>query len=147
MSDAEVNDRQTGVLYPGSAEFRKAIADAPADRRDLMERLADWAEALKQDGLVSLVSYVGKNGGVTLLPRLAADNAGLVTIYADSKPGPLQFWPSVFERRAPRSIDPVQAVLGAELTRGKFTASISEQLLTTLTNAYREAVSGTTTHV
>jgi hypothetical protein len=147
LSDAEVNDRQAGVLYPGSAEFRKAIADAPADQRDLVERLADWAEALEQDGLVNLVSYVGKNGRATLLPRLASDNAGLVTIYADSRPGPLQFWPSVFERRAPRSIDPVQAALGAELTRGKFTASVSEQLLAALTNAYREAVSGTAAHV
>jgi hypothetical protein len=59
----------------------------------------------------------------------------------------LQFWPSVFERRAPRSIDPVQAALGAELTRGKFTASVSEQLLAALTNAYREAVSGTAAHI
>lgn len=89
-----------------------------------------------------MVSYVGKNGGVTLLLRLASDNAGLVTIYADSQPGPLQFWPSVFERRAPRSIDLVQAALGSELKRGRFTAVVSDQLLDALTNAYREAVSG-----
>lgn len=142
LTDAEVNDRQGGVLYPGSAEFRRTIADAPADRRDLLNRLADWADGLEREGLVSLVSYVGKNGGVTLLPRLASDNAGLVTIYADSKPGPLQFWPSVFERRAPHSIESVQATLGSELTRGKFTASVPAQLLDTLTKAYREAVSG-----
>jgi hypothetical protein len=142
LSDAQVNDRQAGVIYPGSAEFRKAIADAPSDRREVLQRLAEWAEALEQGGLVRLVSYVGKNGGVTLLPRLASDNAGLVTIYADSKPGPLQFWPSVFERRAPRSIDAVQAALGSELKRGKFTAVVSDQLLDALTNAYREAVSG-----
>ena len=145
LTDAEVNDRQGSVLYPGSAEFRRAIADAPADRRDLLNRLADWADGLEREGLVSLVSYVGKNGGVTLLPRLASDNAGLVTIYADSKPGPLQFWPSVFERRAPHSIEPVQATLGSELTRGKFTASVPAQLLDTLTKAYREAVSGPST--
>jgi hypothetical protein len=84
LSDAQVNDRQAGVIYPGPAEFRKAIADAPADRREVLQRLAEWAEALEQGGLVRLVSYVGKNGGVTLLPRLASDNAGLVTIYADS---------------------------------------------------------------
>lgn len=142
LTDAEVNDRQGGVLYPGSAEFRRAIADAPADRRDLLNRLADWADGLEREGLVSLVSYVGKNGGVTLLPRLASDNAGLVTIYADSKSGPLQFWPSVFERRAPHSIESVEATLGSELTRGKFTASFPRKLLDTLTKAYREAVSG-----
>lgn len=34
----------------------------------------------------------------------------------------------------------------AELTR-KFTVSVSEQLLAALTDAYREAVGGTTAHV
>jgi hypothetical protein len=140
LSDAEASDRQAGILYPGSAEFRAAIADAPAGRREQLLRLAEWADALEQAGLVKLVSYRGKNGGVTMLPRLASDNAGLVTIYADSRPGPLQFWRSVFERRAPHSIDLVQAALGAELTRGNFTSAVSEQLLDALTSAYREAV-------
>jgi hypothetical protein len=140
LSDAEASDRQAGILYPGSAEFRAAIPDAPAGRREQLLRLADWADTLEQAGLVKLVTYRGKNGGVTMLPRLASDNAGLVTIYADSKPGPLQFWRSVFERRAPHSIDPVQAALGAELTRGNFTAAVSDQLLDALTSAYREAV-------
>src|SRR5689334_9422022 len=67
LSDAEVNDRQAGVLYSGSSEFRKAIAGAPADQRNLVERLADWAEALEQDGLVNLVSDAGKNGSVFFL--------------------------------------------------------------------------------
>jgi hypothetical protein len=110
-----------------------------------VERLADWTEELEQHGLAKLVSYRGKNGGLTLLPRLTSDNAGLVTIYADSKAGPLQFWRSVFDRRAPHSIDAVQAVLGAELARGNFTVSVSEQLLDALTGAYREAVGKGTT--
>jgi hypothetical protein len=139
LSDAQVNDRQAGIASPGSADFRAAIVDAPAGRRDLLERLADWADTLERDGLVKLASYRGKRGIVTLLPRLASDNAGLVTIYSDIKSAYLQFWRGVFERRAPHSIPPVEAALGAELKQGNSTHTITGQLLDALTIAYREA--------
>jgi hypothetical protein len=84
LSSAQLNDRQAGVLYPGSAQFRASIVDAPLDQRGLLERLADWGDALERDGLVRLSTYYGKNGVVTLPPRLASDNAGLVTIYNDN---------------------------------------------------------------
>jgi hypothetical protein len=140
-SDAQVHDRQqAGTLYPGSAEFRQTMAAAPASRRDLLQRLADWADTLQAENLVNLSSYRGKQGIVTLLPRLASDNAGLVTIYSDAKSAYLQFWRGVFERRAPQSIPAVQAALGAELRQGNTTHVVSEQLLQALTSAYREAV-------
>jgi hypothetical protein len=53
--------------------------------------------------LVRLGTYRGKNGMTTLLPRLAGDDAGLVSIYCDNGSAYLQFWRSVFERRAPRA--------------------------------------------
>jgi hypothetical protein len=84
LSSAQLNDRRAGVLYPGSAQFRASIVDAPLDQRGLLERLADWGDALERDGLVRLSTYYGKNGVVTLPPRLASDNAGLVTIYNDN---------------------------------------------------------------
>jgi hypothetical protein len=146
LSDAEVNDRQAGVLYPGSAQFRATIADAPADRRDLLEHLADWADMLERDGLVKLSSYLGKGGGmVTLLPRLASDNAGFVTIYNDHNSAYLQFWRGVFERRAPLSLPTVEAAAGIELRQGNWTPNISDELLDAVTHAYREAVRQTTT--
>ena len=144
LSDAQLNDRQAGVLYPGSAQFRASIADAPADQRSLLERLADWADSLERDGLVRLSTYHGKNGMITLLPRLASDNAGLVTIYNDKKSAYMQFWRGVFERRAPLSIPVVEATAGTELKQGNWTPHISEDLLDALTRAYREAVGQTT---
>jgi hypothetical protein len=81
---------------------------------------------------------------VTLLPRLAIDNAGLVTIYNDINSAYLQFWRSAFERRAPNSIPAVQAALGTELRQGNTTRQISDGLLNALTNAYREAQAVTT---
>jgi hypothetical protein len=142
LSDGQAHERQqAGTLSPGSAEFRATITDAPASRRDFLQRLADWADTLQADNLVNLSSYRGKQGIVTLLPRLASDNAGLVTIYSDAKSAYLQFWRGVFERRAPQSIPAVQAALGAELKQGNTTHTVSEQLLDALTGAYREAVS------
>jgi hypothetical protein len=50
LSDAQVNDRQAGIESAGSAAFRAAIVDVPADRRDLLEHLADWADTLERNG-------------------------------------------------------------------------------------------------
>lgn len=144
VSDAQLNDRQTGVLYPGSGQFRASIADAPPDQRGLLERLSDWADTLDRDGLVRLSTYRGKSGMVSLLPRLASDGAGLVTIYNDLKSAYVQFWRGVFERRAPLSIPAVEAAAGIELKRGNWTPHISDELLDALTHAYKEAVGQTT---
>lgn len=139
LSDAQVDARQSGTLSPGSAEFRAAIIDAPASVREALGRLANWADALDREGLVKLVSFRGRQGITTLLPRLAADNAGLVSIAIDNRTSYMQFWRSVFERRAPQSIAAVQAALGAELRQGNSTHSFPEPLLEAITHAYREA--------
>ena len=53
-----VDARQSGTSSAGWAEFRAAIADAPASSREPLGRLAD---ALERDGLVKLASFrVGK---------------------------------------------------------------------------------------
>jgi hypothetical protein len=50
----------------------------------LLRRLYKWAVSLDCEGLVRLGTYHAKGGDMmTLLPRLRADNAGLVTIYND----------------------------------------------------------------
>jgi hypothetical protein len=143
LSDAQVDARQSGTLYPGSAEFRAAIAFAPASLRESLDRLADWADALEREGLVKLASFRGRKGITTLLPRLAVDDAGLVSIASDNRSAYMQFWRSVFERRAPQSIAPVQAACGAELRQGNATHSFPEPLLQAITLAYREAAGHT----
>jgi hypothetical protein len=141
LSDAQVSDRQ-GVLSPGSAEFRSSFAAAPPDRRAMLLRAADWADMLESEGMVKLASYRGKGGIVSLLPRLASDNAGLVTVYSDIKSAYMQFWRGVFERRAPHSISAIEATIGAELKQGNSTRNITPELLDALTRAYRDAVRG-----
>jgi len=76
LTDAQVSARQAGARFPGSAEFRAAISDAPAGQRDLLQRACDWAESLERDGLATLVTSRGRTGLVSLLPRLTDDSAG-----------------------------------------------------------------------
>jgi hypothetical protein len=140
LSDAQVTARQAGTLYKGSEEFRAVIADLPQARHEVLVRLADWADTLERAGLVKLATYRGKDSITTLLPRLAADNAGLVTIYCDHGSASLAFFRSVFERRAPRSLSAVEAALGARVKQGNATHEFTDTLLTALTRAYEEAV-------
>jgi hypothetical protein len=140
LSDAQVTARQASARHRGSAEFRAVIADLPQAQRDVLARLADWADTLEQTGLVKLTTYRGKDGITTLLPLVAADDAGLVTIYCDKGSAYLQFWRSVFDRRAPRSLSAVEVALGAKVRQGKTTREFPDSLLDALTEAYHEAV-------
>jgi hypothetical protein len=139
LSDAQVTARQAGGLHRGSAEFRAVIAGLPEEGRDVLAGLADWADALEQDGLVRVATYRGKSGITSLLPRLVADDAGLVTVYCDNGSAYMQFWRSVFERRAPQSIPVVESLLGAKLKQGNSIHEFPAPLLEALTRAYHEA--------
>ena len=139
MSDAQVDARQAGGLSPGSGDFRAAIAEVPPSRRVALLQLADWADALERENLVKLSTYQGKAGIITLLPRLAAENAGLVSIACDTKSAYMQFWRTVFERRAPESIPAIEAILGSKLRQGNSVHTFPDALLAALTEAYRQA--------
>jgi hypothetical protein len=134
--------RETGYLVAGADDFLAAIASAPPDQQVVLQRLADWALALGRRGLAQLSTYHGKTGITTLLPRLS-DGAGLVTIYKDTRSSYLQFWRSVFERRAPRSLAAVEAAVGeAGVRQGSTVREASDDLLAALTAAYEEAARG-----
>jgi len=139
LSDAQVTARQASDVYPGSAEFRSVVAALPPARRDALTRLADWAETLKRDGLVRLLTVRG-NSGTALLPYLLDEGAGLVSITCGKGSDYMQFYRSVFERRAPKSIYAVEAALGNELKQGNSTRVFTEPLLEALTVAHQETV-------
>jgi hypothetical protein len=90
---------------------------ASARERSAGSWLADWADILEQDGLVKLASYRGKTGITTLLPRLASDNAGLVSISSDIKSATCGSGEKC-SSAAPNSIQVVEAALGTELKQG-----------------------------
>ena len=130
-----------GRLVEGEEDFAAEIDRAPSDQQPALRELLEWARSLLRLPAIRLQTYHGKNV-VTLLPRLRADNAGLVTIGKDDHGASLWFFRSVFERRAPSSIAHLEAVLGDEIRQGNTTRRITPQLLSALTNAYREAAEG-----
>jgi hypothetical protein len=96
-----------------------------------------------REGLVKLSTCHGELERTTLLPRLPADNAGLVTIYNNYGSAYLQFWRSVFASRAPESLPRVEEIIHpTSVGQGNTTREVSEELLEVLTAAYREAATG-----
>lgn len=136
---ATARSQITGKGFDGAGDFIAAIDTAPPASRALLSQLAQWAVALEREKLVKLITYHTKNGDLTFLPRLVADNAGLVSIYNTKGIASLQFWRSVFERRAPNALAYIEKAL-MPIKRGNITRDISDELLNALTDAYREAV-------
>ncbi len=133
-----------GVLVDGATDFVNAIASAPSDQQVKLQLMTDWAISLEHEGLVHLFTYHGKvETRMTLLPRLKTDNVGLVTVWKDTSTAYLQFWRSVFDRRAPNSLPRVNALLRPdEVRQGNSTGTVTAELLGALTDAYREAARG-----
>jgi hypothetical protein len=128
----------SGYEADGADDFVAGIDGASAEHQPQLRRLADWAMSLEREGLVRLTTYHGK-GRLTLLPRVVADDAGLVTIWNDNGPY-LSLWRSVFERRAPQSIERVEELTGTRIGAGNTTRDLRGEVLDALTDAYREAV-------
>ena len=131
--------KKSGTLYPGSDRFEATIGQAPAESRDALHRLLEWARGLEERGCVTLATYEGKGAKrFTLLPRLIVEKSGLVTIWNDGGAS-IQFWRSVFDRKAPDFIERIERLVKTEVGQGNTIREISEQLLEALTEAYEHA--------
>jgi len=60
------------------------------------------------------------------------DNAGLVTIYNDGGTPYLQFWRTVFKRRAPENLPHVEHTSPIKVGQGNTTREIGDELLEAL---------------
>ena len=110
-----------GHLVEGADDFADAIEQSPQEHRPGLRRLCELAVSLEREGLVHLSTYHGVAHRWTLLPRLRTEKAGLVTIWHEGGAS-LQFWRSVFERRAPR-VSPVSR-RSPRFASGKGTAPV-----------------------
>jgi TIR domain len=139
---APASPDEGGYEVAGADDFQAVIPTAPKDQQVFLRRLAEWAVALETRRLARLTTFHGKTGITTLLPRLP-DDAGLLTVYKDTRSSYLQLWRSVFERRAPRSLAAVEAAMGnLGVRRGSTVREASDELLAALTAAYEEAATG-----
>ena len=134
--------RAHGQLAEGGDDFAESIADASEMKQPELRRLLKWAQRLEDAGLARLATYHGLKGMTTLLPRMQPEGVGFVTIYNGERPL-LQFWRSVFDRKAPRALSRVEVILGTgSVGQGTFTDAVSDELLDALTSAYEQAVHG-----
>lgn len=129
-----------GQRLDGVEPFREYAAKMPAEHQDRLRAFADWADRLAAEHLAKLSTSISVSGAA-LLPHLIPDRVGLVTLWSAPNGAPsLQVWRSVFERRAPRSIEAVVANLnGQDLGQGTIINNVTDTLLRSLYDAYREA--------
>jgi hypothetical protein len=130
-----------GITVEGADNFRESYKTASIEQKELLDKLCAWACHLSDEGLATLRTYHGKES-VTLLTRLLTGNVGLVTIWNTNGKAYLQLWRSVFEKRAPNSLKIIETFSGVEVKNGGFAKSITEELLSALTEAYKEAATG-----
>lgn len=130
-----------GDLMPGIEPFRAQLPTVPNDRRPALERLAQWAQRLADEGLAEVSTYFGKRGETLLLPRLLPDRVGLVSLWRWTDDSAfVSVWRSVFERRAPKSIERVESLIAPiPLGQGNSITDVPDELLVALYQAYVEA--------
>lgn len=134
--------RPQGKLVGGSADFSAAIDYAPESERSKLNRLVDWAISLESQGLVQLSTFHGVNNRWTLLPRLKTENVGLITIWNENG-AYIQFWRSVFERKAPATLPELEKLIAPDTVRqGNTMRDFDDSLLEVIACAYREAATG-----
>lgn len=130
--------KEQGRLVAGPDDFLVSIAEARLEHQEGLRRLVAWAQDLERAGLARLFTYHGV-GRKILLPRFQPDNVGLATVWNERGPA-IQLWRSVFERKAPRALERVAALIApVEVRQGNSIREASPELLAALTDAYREA--------
>ncbi|MDE2717333.1 MAG: endonuclease NucS [Chloroflexota bacterium] len=133
--------RTTGRMVAGDADFEASIANAPGEHQPNLRKLLQWARSIEESGYTRLSTYHWKGEtGLSLIPHVHSENAGLVTIYNDrGRPG-IQLWRSVFERRAPGVMDALEkALTPVRLGQGTVTKDFNDHVIELLTQAYKEA--------
>ena len=129
---------------PGGQGFEESIESAPEQFQPQLKRLYDWAVGLEQEGLAELET--GFVQTQTCLWPLVFDVNGrngktrLLKVIRDSDAPRIWLLKSVLSRLAPNTTLKVEGLMATQHP-GKISQVIgpSEEMLSLLTNAYREA--------
>lgn len=128
------------IRSDGPEAFIASFADIEGENRQVFDQLVNWAIEIGNMQEVKLNTATGVNKNrFTLLPKLATDNAGLVTIWNDNRRPYVSFWRGVFERRAPNSIEAVETAADLKIGYGNVVSEVTPALLKALKSAYLEA--------
>ena len=130
----------TGHTRAGVEPFRELIAATPEPYSTTLAMMADWVEDLVATlpGVKAETSVGAWNASVR--PLLRRDNAGLVTLWRSEGGKPsASLWRTVFQRRAPDFIEPVERLTKQPMGQGTVTEAVTAELLAVLGDAYRAA--------
>lgn len=140
------------VVSDGSDAFVASVASVAnmADKdRQAFDRLIEWAKKLEGMPNVRL-STQQSPGGFSLRPKILPDNKNLATIWDYDYPA-IALKRSVFESRAPKSIETVEKAAGIKIGHDNYVPHDKieneddlETLLDALTQAYAEATGNST---
>ena len=140
VSGVSTKRASKAILSDGPDAFIASFAEIEGDDRQVFDQLVNWAKEISKLQGVNLYTATGVNKSrFTLLPRLATDNAGLVTIWNDNSRPYISFWRGVFERRAPNSIKAVETTADIIIGHGNVVNEVTPDLLGALKSAYLEA--------
>lgn len=131
----------SAVASEGTKVFSESIDETVTAHQPELRRAVEWARSLVESGLAKCSTTIGKSRWI-LNVRLLDEPVGLISIYNENG-AYLCFYRSVVEKRAPNSILRVEAEIAPKtLGSGNTTRNFSDEMLSALTEAYREAKRG-----
>lgn len=134
--------QKTARKVPGWEPFESSIASASETGQQLLRTLLAWARKLEDDSLCKLVTTIGKsrNGLHALRVELVGDNRCLITIYNEPNNAHVVAQGSVIRGQAPVAAVNVELSMEPqELKNGSTVNNVSEEFLSAIGEAYREA--------
>ena len=124
----------------GTGDFERFLDGFPAERTASASRLLAWVRDMETRGWARPKTLISPKGSATLLPCVAGEEVGLVTVWFG---GDLWFWRTVFDRRAPHSIAAVEAAMAPiPLSQARVVKNPSDAVLSAVAAAYEEAARG-----
>ncbi|MEA2677605.1 MAG: hypothetical protein QOJ81_1746 [Chloroflexota bacterium] len=136
---APAGSRPRGRYVWGTGDYEAYVETLTPDRAAPARRMLEWVKGLETRGWARSRTLISPKGPATLLPCVAGEDVGLVTVWS----GDLWFWRSVFDRRAPLSIARVEAAIAPlPLTQARVVKTPGDDVLAAVTAAYEEAASG-----
>lgn len=127
--------------YEGSEHYRQSIEDvSDGDEAALLRRLADWGDALQQEGISTVESYSKDGVDSSLYPYLLDERVNIAFAWNYSGSARLYVNGTVVARRAPRSKPRIEEAANQEFPGNQMRPkAITDELLDALADAYREA--------
>lgn len=137
LPETSMAAKPTAVTVAGGEEFVAAISTASPSVQTELKRLSDWARKLEENSLARLYTSHGQ-GRKTLVVRINGHDAGLVTVWNDNG-AYLSIYRTVFDKLAPDARVALES-LGVSVGQGNTLRNPTDEILSILTRAYKEAV-------